>query len=329
MSERNNHIDFLKGFAIYTVVLGHCWMRSDFLYWFIYRFHMVFFMLISGYLFSAKRPFLDFLLRKAKALLVPYVIFSLVSMAVNILFLGGEVEKIPTYLFGMAMGGKFCLTYRNFTLWYLPLIFFTSLIMYFVVKKSGKFYNLIMILAFLVTVPFNRFMRNICDNGYIPFSVQVIPVALLCMMIGYRLKEKGYDGYLLKNKYANFILAIALGLAGFFLSVDSWATVINPYRYLLIPAAVLICHMIVVLTKNFRSKTVCFWGVNSLYILGTHRGILYLLQKRTNLEDFLIKNGIDGAVACLLISIVVISLISAIIFAVRYLQKSLACKKGQ
>lgn len=321
MKERNNQLDILRGIAICSVVLGHCWMRSDFLYWFIYRFHMVLFMTLSGYLFSAKRPFKEFLMKKAKALLVPYVLFSAFAMAVKILFLGGSVGELPKYLLAMLLGGKFCLLYKCFTLWYLPLMFLVSLIMYFVVKKSGKFYYPILVIAILLTVPMNSFLRDVFHGGYIPFSLQVIPGALASMMVGYRLKEKGYTGAILKNKYLNIALAVLLGGVGFLVSIGSSATIINPYRYLLIPAALLICHMIVVLTKNWKSKVLCFFGVNSLYIFGLHRSILYILQKRTGLEAFLLSHGIDGIFACVLIAAFVILLISCGILGVNAIKK--------
>ncbi len=323
MKERNNQLDILRGIAICSVVLGHCWMRSDFLYWFIYRFHMVLFMTLSGYLFRAKGTFQEFFVKKAKALLVPYVLFSAFAMAVKILFLDGSVSELPKYLLGMLLGGKFCLFYKCFTLWYLPLMFIVSCIMYFVVKKSGKYYYVVLAGALLLTVPLNSALRHIFHNGYIPFSLQVIPGALSSMMVGYRLKEKEYTGAILKNKNFNLLLAVLLGTIGFFVSIGSWATMINPYRYLLIPAALLICHMIVVLTKNWNSRVLCFLGVNSLYIFGLHRSILYILQKRTGIEAFLIRHGIDGFFACVLIAAFVILLISVGILGVGAVKKGI------
>lgn len=302
-------------------------MRSDFLYWFIYRFHMVLFMTLSGYLFRAKGTFKEFFVKKAKALLIPYVLFSAFAMAVKILFLDGSVSELPKYILGMLLGGKFCLFYKCFTLWYLPLMFIVSCIMYFVVKKSGKYYYAILAGALLLTVPLNAALRGIFPGGYIPFSLQVIPGALVCMMVGYRLNEKGYTGRILKNNYLNILVAILTGCIGFFISIGSWATIINPYRFALIPAALLICHMIVVLTKNWKSKVLCFFGVNSLYIFGLHRSLLYILQKKTGLETFLLSHGIDDIFACVLIAAFVILVISGGILSVGAFKKRIAMRK--
>ena len=329
MQKRNNYIDWLKGFAIFAVVFGHCWMRDEALYWFIYRFHMVLFMTISGYLFNAKRGFKEFLFKKAKSMLLPYMMFSLFSMAVSIIFLGGSVSDIPIYFFGMVMGGKFCLLYNNWTLWYLPLMFIVSVIMYFVVNKWQKFYKYILVGAFLIILPLNLFLRHICHNGYIPFSMQVIPVGLVCMMIGYGLRKSGYNGELFANQKINSIVAVLAGLLGYLISLGSNATVINPKNIMMIPAALLICHMIVVLTKDSHNKAIAFLGRNSLYILGLHRPILYVLEKRTGLEKFLVSFNITGPVACFFISVLVILGILVCIIAVSELKKRIKTQKNQ
>ena len=75
---RNEYIDWLKGFAIILVVLGHCWTLDRGLFWLIYRFHMPLFFCISGYLFNNKRNFKDFLKIKLKTLIIPYMISFLI-----------------------------------------------------------------------------------------------------------------------------------------------------------------------------------------------------------------------------------------------------------
>lgn len=328
MLKRNNYIDWLKGFAIFSVVLGHCWMRDEALYWFIYRFHMVLFMTISGFLFNGNRSFKEFFLKKAKGMLIPYVMFSILSMLVSIVFLGGAVSEIPMYLFGIVMGGKFCLLYHNFTLWYLPLMFIVSLIMYFVVNKAQRYYLHIMAALLVIIVPLNYLMRHICHNGYIPFSIQVIPVGLLCMMVGYRLKKIEYNGEIFHNGYINAAMAVVIGFFGYALNLGSNATVINPKNILFVPAALMICHMIVVLTKDSHNKIISFIGKNSLYIFGIHRPILYILEKRTGLENFLTGFNITGPVACFFISVSVILVISIFLVAVRYGKKEIRKRRN-
>ncbi len=53
MKQRLEYIDILRGFAIFLVVLGHvlehAGLKDDFLFYFIYSFHMPLFICISGF----------------------------------------------------------------------------------------------------------------------------------------------------------------------------------------------------------------------------------------------------------------------------------------
>ena len=327
MVKRDTYIDWLKGFAIFTVVLGHCWMRTNAMYWMIYRFHMVLFMTLSGYLFNGSRDFKTFVIRKAKSLMLPFLMYSLLSVVISMLFLGGGFRDIPSYLLGIIFGGRFCLAYNNFTLWYIPLMFIASVIMYFVVNKFSHRYNLIMWVSFLMTPPFYLLVRFVIFRSInIPFSIQVIPTALLCMMVGYKLKTENYNGSLVKNPYLNALLAIFMGLLGYVISIGSDATAIVPISYLFVSAALMICHMIVNLTKDCHNRIFCFVGENSLHILGVHRVILYILERRTGIGDWFIRRGITGGIASVLISVAVILFICACILVIRYLKDYLKNK---
>lgn len=71
-------IDYLKAFAMFLVVLGHTGLASDSVFksW-IYGFHMPLFIFISGYFAQSFRPIKDELKKDLKALVVPYLFFSL------------------------------------------------------------------------------------------------------------------------------------------------------------------------------------------------------------------------------------------------------------
>ena len=65
MVKRFENIDFIKGVLIMLVVMGHIIQALDsnyeknFIYFFIYSFHMPLFMSVSGYLFCLKYNFED------------------------------------------------------------------------------------------------------------------------------------------------------------------------------------------------------------------------------------------------------------------------------
>lgn len=88
MNNRDTFLDFCKGIAIFLVVLGHVLEKSmhqmNSLYDFIYLFHMPFFFMLSGYLaWRVKRFDFSFFKKKARTLLLPYIVVGLLFTLVN------------------------------------------------------------------------------------------------------------------------------------------------------------------------------------------------------------------------------------------------------
>lgn len=84
---RNITIDILKGICIILMVIGHSgapqWLKEG-----IYMFHMPCFFIISGYLFNEKYLYdiKNFLSRKVQTLWKPFVIWTLIFLALHNIF---------------------------------------------------------------------------------------------------------------------------------------------------------------------------------------------------------------------------------------------------
>lgn len=88
--KRYKEIDSLKGFAIFLVVLGHAiiyfpinlheiaWCET--LFKMLSGIHMPLFFAVSGYCFSYRGHYLNFLSKKAKRLLLPYFVFNMIDL---------------------------------------------------------------------------------------------------------------------------------------------------------------------------------------------------------------------------------------------------------
>lgn len=94
MDQRNTLLDYLRGIAIFLVVLGHTIQYStrgegffsNPVFILIYTFHMPLFMLISGYLFfasQAKRSLKQLVQAKAKQILIPLLLWAFAIVLVN------------------------------------------------------------------------------------------------------------------------------------------------------------------------------------------------------------------------------------------------------
>ena len=90
---------------------------------------------------------MDFVKKKAKGLLIPYISFSFVSMAVYelmVTFLGIEEKlKFPRDLFVVLYGNSQSDIMKwNTPLWFLPCLFAVSLIIYLLEKVINKIFFL-------------------------------------------------------------------------------------------------------------------------------------------------------------------------------------------
>jgi len=92
-NKRLNYVDVAKAVCIILVVVGHfnpasCPKWWNYLFAFIYSFHMPAFMFFSGLLFaytSRKRKYGDILLRKTKRIFLPYISASVTIICIKLL----------------------------------------------------------------------------------------------------------------------------------------------------------------------------------------------------------------------------------------------------
>lgn len=134
-TKRIDWVDAAKGVGILLVVYGHNHLKDN-LNIYIYAFHMPLFFILAGYTLSTKRTLLDFIVQKAKVLLIPYISFAFY----NIIFYGvlsvthgGEYNILDESMaFVFEQGDNY--------LWFLLVLFLSNIIV-FVIGKSGLLNN--------------------------------------------------------------------------------------------------------------------------------------------------------------------------------------------
>ena len=77
---RLRFVDIAKGISIICIILGHLGIHN--ITRVVFTFHVPIFFLITGYFVSRKEGVRDFAMKKARTLLVPYFVTSLVMIAV-------------------------------------------------------------------------------------------------------------------------------------------------------------------------------------------------------------------------------------------------------
>lgn len=188
-------VDISKGIVICLMVIGHSSIPALLSHW-IWSFHMPFFFIISA-LFTSwnKGTFEEFSIRRAKILMIPFVIYSMINI-VGFAFVRDQtiIEYSTTILFS-GWGGV--------ALWFVP-VFYISLL---VCKLTSDRFLLIIALVSLIL----GCVLSYC-TVVLPWALSSVPFAVFLMM--------------LTRRYRNIILRFLKSLTARFLFLISIAGII-------------------------------------------------------------------------------------------------------
>ncbi len=135
---RLDSITTLQSFGIFLVVLGHSFtlrntggvqpIVAEWIYYFIYSFHMPLFVFISGFLFihtnaGRKVIYSRFLSKKVKRLFVPYLIISTIAFVIKVILPQHAMRPIALSFSDYIRGLAFPQYNPIIFFWFLPTIF--------------------------------------------------------------------------------------------------------------------------------------------------------------------------------------------------------------
>lgn len=130
LSKRLDYMDVFRGFGIILMVMGHVGFGGRFNF-FIHAFHMPMFFFVSGYFYRNKNyEVKEYIAKKAKTLLIPYISFGIAHYIVFLLiYKDFTIEPLLNLLIlnthDLPIAGA---------LWFLTALFFTD-ILYFILDK--------------------------------------------------------------------------------------------------------------------------------------------------------------------------------------------------
>lgn len=152
--DRLTYIDTVKGIGIILMVLSHAGLIGHFgaaLNLWIHSFHMPLFFIASGYVYHVDKKIAieEFLKKKIKVLIRPYLVFGVLHYGIYIILFGPNI--IPLFsLFFINTTDK--LPIAN-ALWFLTSIFFTTVIYHIIAIKCKKIIT--MIVVFIVVIGYS------------------------------------------------------------------------------------------------------------------------------------------------------------------------------
>lgn len=182
-----NSIDYLKAIGIVLVVIGHCTVRDFALL--IYTFHMPLFFWLSGYLFSRRLAFAEFVRSKLHRLMLPYALTMAVLYPLQEWHSSPErYRQFSDYLQSageMLQGGHMVSGWVGVH-WFVTTLFLSQILLY------GLSYlpKLAQWAAALLFYGFALYLDRDHPGLFLIFSVNSLPGALCFVLLGLLSKKR-------------------------------------------------------------------------------------------------------------------------------------------
>ena len=193
MSEKKRlgYIDIAKGYAMILVMVGHCLdFVNTYVFLWLYTFHMPFFFSLSGFTFNANRydSFKTFFKKKFISLMVPY--YALASLLAISMLIYGLITtgNLDVSLF-LKRELYILIANRNhpqyFTMWFLPALFFSELLFYWIdkaCKNKVAYLSITFVLLAIIGSVITKFIQGFY------YSLYMVPIATSFLIFGKLIK---------------------------------------------------------------------------------------------------------------------------------------------
>ena len=328
-AERIEWIDEAKGIGIVLVMLGHCYLHWKFCFWF-YAFHMPLFFTLSGYTFSGKGKFADYLKKKARTLLVPYIFFVIITMCCNgalAVTHGNEYHVFETL--------KLYIVQNRYTLlWFIPCLFLANLLMYVLQsfqykRKTNRFWLIVGCIGALVFG-----IYRVIIGKDLPWNADLAILAMAFMSLGKWCREQKIIEKVRLMRYSLAICIIITFCVSavnyiYFDRVDLNSDAFgNPILFM--TAALTGTLAVVLISMMTDNRILIELGKNSLIYYGLHKIIIDLMFVVYGKMGIQIDNASWSAVGFAIISVfVAIVILTPVKYLVlKYIPWCLGKKKG-
>lgn len=331
MKKRIVWIDMLKGWGMLLVMLGHAPLPGI-LSKYIYTFHVPLFFFISGYLFKDSRDIelKEFIKKKNKGLLRPYLIFSLFNCIV-FAFRTHELKGIIKSLIGIIIPIRgTSLTICNGTFWFVIVLFISEVILFFIIKylNNDKKIALCLIIFSILGYLYYRYI-----GIKLPWNMDAALVAVVFVGLGYLSKKYiNINSIKYKQILLLFILNLIIGMLN--KKIDMFSNQYGNYLlfYLAAISGIFMNVGIIIKINNIINiKILEYIGKNSFVFLALHQYFIYseLEKILNNVISISYGNHIIRLLISILFVIITIIVLYPIIYVInRYFPWILGKKKN-
>lgn len=286
MKKRIEYIDIAKGILILFVMFGHLYKISlinfqevrnlvpiyyNIREW-IYTFHIPAFFIITGILLDANKiselSFKQFLKKKVKSLLIPYIILEMVAAIVQMFIYGTNNITFKSAIYSL-------ITLKNPTVvnWFLLALFFSEVLFWFCIKIKKQICLIGLIIVNLLAT------HLFSDFGYYMNFICRILVGTSFIIIGNLIKRNNINFGNKKFLVGSAIISLISLLWSN--NIDLYyCNIGNPIIYII--ASISGSLLILSVSKLIDIPILKYFGRNSLIILGTHQLIINTIARFNN-----------------------------------------------
>lgn len=316
-TSRFKDLDILRGIAIFLVVFGHITHTAE-IRNYIWSFHIPIFFFISGLLFTPSKyeNFKFFLKYKIKSLVIPYIIFYLITLIYYICIeshVRGGVS-LTKLIIGLFYGSYYDnYMYFNGALWFLPCLFSMEIIGYSL-KFIHRKWCIILFSLSIFTTGIILIQHNIT---WLPWGIN----AALCGFIFYSLGFSFQNSFINKIRITKvaFLIVVVCSMLQFifypFPYTDlATCTIKDPILYIIISCIGILLYLSIscIIKQNFILE---YLGLNSLIIFvfqePIYRIVIFIFAKLLHISVESLRTNIT---LCIIIAIVSILVIIPIIY---------------
>ena len=261
LQQKINWVDNLKALGILAVILGH--IASPYTK-FIFSWHMPLFFIIAGFFIKFDLSFKAFVVKDFKRLMIPYYIFAIFGLIVEILkryALHRDSLNIFDELQGIFiwMDMTSLIHTYAFVLWFLPALFFAKIIFYIVHKYIVNLFLQFIAISLLFTI---SFMFNL------PFGLDNAMNALLFIFIGdifYKFYQDNKFLYILP--FLLVVLYVFFGIPVLDMATKNYS---NVFINILFATSMVYTFIILLKKINIDNKLLNIWGGNTMLLFIIH-----------------------------------------------------------
>lgn len=272
-TNRNQEIDICKAILIVLMLVGH-WNINENLRNFIYSFHMLSFVILSGYFFKESDDLKKELLKLVKALLLPYIVFSICFLMINYQDL---VTGLITIIFGMSFSNLLFENVNSVGPVYFILLLFLIRFTYLIINYYVKDQRIIFFIVFICYV-FGYYCGKF--GLWLPWSFDCALVCLIFYHYGYLLKKYDLLNLYIQNNYLYFLIS---SIFAFYVLSGGMELAVRNYNDILIMSLGTISAILILIALSNYLKNIFKYnifiifkwaflviGQNTLYILIVH-----------------------------------------------------------